>query len=96
MCTIILCSTPYPLLTRYSMQTLGYAPDFVQSLAPMLGQIKSSGLKVISNAGGINPTCCVEALQAASKQAGVELSVAMVTGDDLLSKVGVSGCCYPP
>ena len=66
---------------------MGYAPDFVQSLAPMLSQVKKSGLKIISNAGGINPSSCVDALQTAAKQAGVELSVAMVTGDDLLSKV---------
>ena len=77
------------LLRSHSLlpQDMGYAPDFVQSLAPMLGQVKKSGLKIISNAGGINPSSCVDALQAAAKQAGVELSVAMVTGDDLLGKV---------
>ena len=49
--------------------------------------MKADGLKVISNAGGINPMACVAALRAAAKQAGVELSIAAVTGDDLLEQV---------
>lgn len=61
----------------------------MQTLAPLLGQVKEQGLKVVSNAGGINPSSCVAALHAAAKQAGVDLSIAMVTGDDLLHKV----CC---
>ena len=74
------------------MQDLGYTPDFVQSLGPLLGQVKQSGIKVISNAGGINPAACVLALQTAAKHAGVQLSVAMVTGDDLIAKVSVCVC----
>lgn len=66
---------------------MGYTPDFVQTLAPLLAQVKKQGIKVVSNAGGINPLSCVEALHAAAKQAGVNLSIAMVTGDDLLPKV---------
>ena len=69
---------------------MGYTPDFVQSLAPLLTQVKEKGIKVVSNAGGINPLACVQALQGAAKQAGVNLSVAMVTGDDLLYKVCLS------
>ena len=72
-------------------QDMGYTPDFVQCLRPLLGQVKEQGLKVVANAGGINPTACVQALQEAAKQAGVQLSVAMVTGDDLLEKVRI--CC---
>lgn len=68
-------------------QDLGYTPDFVQSLVPLLGQVKKQGIKVVSNAGGINPSSCVEALRAAAKKAEIDLSIAMVTGDDLLPKV---------
>lgn len=66
---------------------MGYTPDFVQSLGPLLGQVKERGIKVVSNAGGINPLSCVQALRAAAEQAGVQLSIAMVTGDDLLHMV---------
>ena len=33
---------------------MGYATDFVEQLAPLLGQIKEKNIKVLSNAGGIN------------------------------------------
>lgn len=52
-----------------------------------MGQVKEQGLKVVANAGGINPSACVQALRAAADQTGVDLSIAMVTGDDLLQKV---------
>ncbi len=63
----------------------------MQSLGPLLQRVKGDGLKVISNAGGINPESCVTALRAAAKQAGVELSIATVTGDDLLDQVSGRG-----
>ena len=42
------------------------------------------GVKVISNAGGINPEGCVEALKKAAEAAGVSLNIACVTGDNLM------------
>ena len=44
-------------------------------------------MRVVSNAGGINPHACAAALGAVAKKAGVELKIATVTGDDILSKV---------
>lgn len=41
----------------------------------------------MSNAGGVNPQACVTALCEAATQQGVELKVAMVTGDDFIDKV---------
>lgn len=61
----------------------GYAPDFVEVLAPLLGDIQRQGIRVISNAGGIHPQACAAALQAACDQAGVPLKIAVVLGDDL-------------
>ncbi len=64
---------------------LGYATDFVDVvMAPLLGEIVERGIRVVSNAGGINPLACREALMAAARAAGVELRVAVVMGDDLL------------
>ncbi|OLF52341.1 acyclic terpene utilization AtuA family protein [Pseudomonas chlororaphis] len=61
----------------------GYATDFVEVLAPLLGEIARQGIRVVSNAGGVNPQACAAALQAACDQAGVGLKIAVLLGDDL-------------
>ena len=61
----------------------GYATDFVEVLEPLLGEIARQGIRVISNAGGVNPQACAAALQAACDRAGVALKIAVVLGDDL-------------
>jgi len=62
----------------------GYATDFVEVLTPLLADIQRQGLRVISNAGGINPRACAAALQAACDQARLPLKIAVLLGDDLL------------
>ncbi|XP_047242020.1 uncharacterized protein LOC124880739 isoform X2 [Girardinichthys multiradiatus] len=70
---------------RTKMPNLGYAPDFVQvALAPYINDIHRKGIRVVSNAGGVNPLACAEAIQEVIKKAGLELKVAVVTGDDLM------------
>ncbi|KAL7630844.1 UNVERIFIED_CONTAM: hypothetical protein RMT77_018869 [Armadillidium vulgare] len=65
---------------------LGYTPDFVShAVGPYLAEIKQKGIKIISNAGGINPEGCAEALQNVSKKSGVDLKIAVVSGDNLIS-----------
>ena len=41
----------------------------------------------MSNAGGINPQACAAALLAVAKKADIDLKIATITGDDLISKV---------
>ena len=53
----------------------------------MLKEVKRRGIKVITNAGGVNLEACVEALKKTAEEQGVELSVAMVAGDDMMDKV---------
>ncbi|XP_057312521.1 uncharacterized protein LOC130654031 [Hydractinia symbiolongicarpus] len=66
----------------------GFAPDFVHyAVGPLIPEIKEKGIKVISNAGGINPLACARALEKVSQKHGVDLNIAVITGDDLLHKV---------
>ena len=61
----------------------GFAGDFVEVLAPLLPAIAEQRIRVISNAGGVNPLACAAALQAACDKAGLALKIAVLLGDDL-------------
>ncbi len=65
---------------------LGYATDFVtESLAPNLDAIALRRVKILANAGGVNPTACADAIRALLDDRGVDLQVAVVSGDDLMA-----------
>lgn len=61
----------------------GFVPDFIEALAPHLGEIKEKGIRVVSNGGGMNPAACAAALSARAEAAGLAFRIAVVTGDDL-------------
>lgn len=65
----------------------GYATDFVRTLAPLGPELRQRRIRVVSNAGGVNPQACAEALRAALAAQGVALSIAVVDGDDLSAQV---------
>ena len=64
---------------------LGYATDFVTQLTPLLKDIHTKKIKIISNAGGINPESCRSILVEEAKKIGVDLKIAIVFGDDLIN-----------
>jgi hypothetical protein len=64
----------------------GFAPDFVMTLERLLKPIAEQGIKVVSNAGGVNVRGCVATLQAAIDKAGMNLKVAAVEGDNLVKR----------
>ncbi|TXH03474.1 MAG: DUF1446 domain-containing protein [Nevskiaceae bacterium] len=65
----------------------GYATDFVEHvMAPLLPEIKQRGIRVVANAGGVNPLACKKALEAVAAKAGLNVRVAVVLGDDLLTR----------
>jgi Acyclic terpene utilisation family protein AtuA len=68
---------------RAKSPTAGYAPDFIRIVASLAGELKSRGIKVVSNGGGVNPKACGEALSKQLQALGVHLKVAVIEGDDL-------------
>ncbi|MDO9451760.1 MAG: acyclic terpene utilization AtuA family protein, partial [Stagnimonas sp.] len=65
----------------------GYATDFVEHvMAPLLPELQRRGIKVIANAGGVNPLACKAALEAVCAKAGVAMTIGVVLGDDLLPR----------
>jgi hypothetical protein len=66
---------------------LGYATDFVSLvMKPLAREIAERKIKVVANAGGVNPQACRRALEAALAEAGVKLKIAVVEGDDLSAR----------
>jgi len=66
---------------------LGYATDFVSMvMKPLAKEIAQKKIRVVTNAGGVNPEACRDALLAAFREVGVELKVAVVRGDDLSAR----------
>lgn len=66
----------------------GYATDFVRLIDRILPQMMDKGIKVIANAGGVNPHACKDALLEVAKRHGIKgLKVAVVEGDDILERL---------
>jgi hypothetical protein len=67
--------------------SLGYARDFIGAVESVLPAVLERGVKVIANAGGVNPPACAAAVKDAAEKSGTrgKLRIGVVTGDDLLS-----------
>lgn len=69
---------------RDKNNALGYATDFVETvIKPHLHEIAARKIKIVSNAGGLNPLSCAAVVRGLIKEANLDLKVATVTGDDL-------------
>jgi hypothetical protein len=67
---------------------MGYAHDFVSiAMKSVLRRVAATGIRVLSNAGGVNPRACAEALAALARELGVDLKIAVVEGDDLMPQI---------
>ncbi|MEU8357907.1 acyclic terpene utilization AtuA family protein [Nonomuraea sp. NPDC048882] len=64
----------------------GYAPTFLRQLEDVLGTCLDRGIKIVTNAGGLDPAGCARAVHELAGRLGLSLSVAHVTGDDLTGR----------
>lgn len=64
---------------------LGYATDFVQvTMRAVLPELVRRGIRVVSNAGGVNPQACAQAIAALAAEQGLAVKIAVVQGDDVM------------
>ncbi|GAB3870472.1 hypothetical protein GCM10029964_005050 [Kibdelosporangium lantanae] len=70
---------------------LGYAKTFLRQMEESLGLAMERGVKVVTNAGGLNPAGLADALRALADKLGIEVRVAHVVGDDLVARTGELG-----
>src|SRR5258708_10182110 len=65
----------------------GYARTFLTQMEQVLPACTERGIKIVSNAGGLDPAGCAAAVAEIARRAGVNPVIAHVTGDDLLSRL---------
>ena len=66
----------------------GYATTFVRQLEDCLGIAWEKGVRIVANAGGLNPAGCATAVRELAQRLGLRVNVAHVEGDDLMPAVG--------
>ena len=66
----------------------GYARTVLAQLEPVLGTCLDRGIKIVNNAGGLNPAGLAADLQALAGRLGLHPKIAYLTGDDLLPRLG--------
>jgi hypothetical protein len=67
----------------------GYARDFVPLMAEILPDCARKSIRVVANAGGVNPTACAERVLEEARNAGLagRILVGVITGDDILDRL---------
>ena len=65
----------------------GYARSFVKQMEQVMGACLDSGIKVVSNAGGLDPRGCAEAVAEAAERLGLSPRIACVDGDNLMGRL---------
>ncbi len=68
---------------KFSDPDRGYARDFVHLMDEIMAECLEKDIKVITNAGGLNPESCRDALLEIAEEQGLSVNVGIVTGDDI-------------
>ncbi len=74
---------------------LGYAKTFLRQLEQSLGLALDQGVKIVANAGGLNPAGLAAAVRALADKLGLSVNVAHVEGDDLVARADELGFGTP-
>jgi hypothetical protein len=70
----------------------GYARTFLTQMEQVIGTCRDRGIRVVSNAGGLDPQGCADALAELVDRLGIgPVSIGVVTGDDLMPRMGELG-----
>ena len=73
--------------TRAKRPGGGYARSFVKQMEQVMGACLEAGIKVVSNAGGLDPRGCAEAVAEVAERLGLSPRIACVDGDDLMARL---------
>lgn len=73
----------------------GYAKTFLTQLEESLGLALERGVKIVANAGGLNPAGLAAAVRALAERLGLRVNVAHVEGDDLITRAAELGFGAP-
>jgi hypothetical protein len=73
----------------------GYAKTFLRQLEDCLGIALDRGVRIVANAGGLNPAGLADAVRGLADRLGLSASVAHVEGDDLIGRAGELGLGEP-
>ena len=73
--------------TRIKHPGGGYARSFVTQMEQVMGTCLERGIKVVANAGGLDPDHCAEAVANVADKLGLTPRIAYVNGDDLLGRL---------
>lgn len=65
----------------------GYATDFVTMVERVLPRCVDQGIKIIANAGGVNPQACADAVADVARKLGVSVRIGIVEGDDIMGQL---------
>ena len=73
--------------TRVKYPNRGFARTFVTQMEQVMGTCLDKGIKVVSNAGGLDPDGCADAVAEVADKLGLHPKIAYVRGDDLLHRM---------
>jgi hypothetical protein len=65
----------------------GYARTFVTQTEQVMGTCLDRGIKIVSNAGGLDPESCAKAVETVAQKLGLHPTIAFVRGDDLMPRI---------
>ena len=65
----------------------GFARTFVSQMEQVMGTCLDQGIKVVSNAGGLDPDGCADAVQEVADRLGLSPTIAYIDGDDLMPRI---------